>query len=122
MLSIVPMQAIPNHTFSAVIPFDEENINLRFTMQYNEIAGFWFVDISKDDTMLLSGYPLIPAQDLLEQFGLTVVGLPTSRMSFSLIITTVKLRLTLIRTPHTLNSLRQITTTKFSIMTLRTLR
>lgn len=74
MLSIVPMQAIPNHTFSAVIPFDEENINLRFTMQYNEIAGFWFVDISKDDTMLLSGYPLIPAQDLLEQFQYLGIG------------------------------------------------
>lgn len=74
MLSIVPMQAIPNHTFSAVIPFDDQNINLRFTMQYNEICNFWFVDISQNDTMLLSGYPLIPAQDLLEQFQYLGIG------------------------------------------------
>ena len=74
MLSIVPMQAIPNHTFSAVIPFDDQNINLQFTMQYNEICNFWFVDISQNDTMLLSGYPLIPAQDLLEQFQYLGIG------------------------------------------------
>lgn len=74
MLSIIPMQAVPNHTFSAVIPFDDKNIGLRFTMQFNEVAGFWFVDISQDDKMLLSGYPLIPAQDLLEQFQYLGIG------------------------------------------------
>ena len=74
MVSIVPMQAIPNHSFSCVIPLDNGNIELRFTMQYNEVAGFWFVDIGKDNQTILSGYPLIPAQDLLEQFQYMEIG------------------------------------------------
>ena len=74
MISIVPMQAIPNHSFSCVIPLNNGNIELRFTMQYNEVAGFWFVDIGKDNQTILSGYPLIPAQDLLEQFQYKGIG------------------------------------------------
>ena len=85
MLSIVPMQTIPNHTFSAVIPFTNENKRLRFTMQYNEVAGFWFVDVSQNDKMLLSAYPLIPAQDILEQFQYLGIGhayiLPRTQIS-----------------------------------------
>ena len=74
MYSIVPMQAIPNHSFSCVIPLNNGNIELRFTMQYNEVAGFWFVDIGKDNQTILSGYPLISAQDLLEQFQYMEIG------------------------------------------------
>ncbi len=74
MTSIVPMQAIPNHSFSSVIPLDEGNIKLRFTMQYNEVAKFWFVDISKDSKPLIAGMPLIPAQDLLEQYQYMGIG------------------------------------------------
>ena len=75
MLSIIPMQAIPNHSFSSVIPFTDSNIELRFTMQFNEVAGYWFVDISREPgEMLLSGYPWIPAQDLLEQFQYLGIG------------------------------------------------
>ena len=74
MISIVPMQAIPNHSFSCVIPLNNGNIELRFTMQYNDVAGFWFVDIGKDNQTIISGYPLIPAQDLLEQFQYMGIG------------------------------------------------
>ena len=74
MITIVPMQAIPNHSFTCVIPLGDINIELRFKMQYNEIAEYWFVDISKDDTLLLSGYPLIPQGDLLEQFQYMGIG------------------------------------------------
>ena len=85
MISIVPMQAIPNHSFSCVIPLNNGNIELRFTMQYNEVAGFWFVDIGKDNQTILSGYPLIPAQDLLEQFQYMGIGhaylIPRSELS-----------------------------------------
>ena len=85
MISIVPMQAIPNHSFSCVIPLNNGNIELRFTMQYNEVAGFWFVDIGKDNQTIISGYPLIPAQDLLEQFQYMGIGhaylIPRSELS-----------------------------------------
>ena len=74
MLSIIPMQTISNHSYSVVVPFTDQNINLRFTMQYNEVAEFWFVDISRNDQMLLSAYPWIPAQDLLEQFQYMEIG------------------------------------------------
>ena len=85
MISIVPMQAIPNHSFSCVIPLNNGNIELRFTMQYNDVAGFWFVDIGKDNQTIISGYPLIPAQDLLEQFQYMGIGhaylIPRSELS-----------------------------------------
>lgn len=85
MTSIVPMQAIPNHSFSCKIPLDAGNVDLRFTMQYNEIAGFWFIDIAKDSQTILAGYPLIPAQDILEQFQYMGIGhafiLPKSDVS-----------------------------------------
>jgi hypothetical protein len=85
MVSIVPMQAIPNHSFSCVIPLNNGNIELRFTMQYNEVAGFWFVDIGKDNQTIISGYPMIPAQDLLEQFQYMGIGhaylIPRSELS-----------------------------------------
>jgi hypothetical protein len=74
MLSIVPMQAVSNHTFSAVIPFNDQNVELTFTMHYNEIGNYWFIDITQDDQMLLSAYPLIPAQDILEQFQYLGIG------------------------------------------------
>lgn len=85
MISIVPMQAIPNHSFSCVIPLNNSNIELRFTMQYNEVAKFWFVDISKDSKPLIAGMPLIPAQDLLEQYQYMGIGhaylIPRSELS-----------------------------------------
>ena len=74
MTSIIPMQAIPNRSFSCVIPLDNENIELRFTMRYNEVAGFWFVDIGKNNQTIIAGYPLIPAQDILEQFRYLEIG------------------------------------------------
>jgi hypothetical protein len=69
------MQAIPNHSFSCVVPFTDSNVELRFTMQFNEVADYWFVDISRGDgEMLLSAYPWIPAQDILEQFQYLGIG------------------------------------------------
>lgn len=85
MISIIPMQAIPNHTFSCSIPLYRGNTELRFTMQYNEVAGFWFVDIAQGSETLLSGLPLIPAQDLLEQYQYMGIGhaylVPRSELS-----------------------------------------
>lgn len=43
-------------------------------MMYNELAGYWVVDISKDGTMVISGLPVVPAQDILEQFKHLEIG------------------------------------------------
>ena len=74
MFVIVPMQAIPNHSFSAVVPIDGGNVNLRFRLMYNELANYWIADISKDDAVVLAGLPLVPAQNILEQFGYLGIG------------------------------------------------
>ncbi|WP_297965651.1 phage baseplate plug protein [uncultured Anaerovibrio sp.] len=75
MTSIVPMIAIPNHSYSCTIPLTtKRNVTLRFTMQYNEVASIWYVFVDKDDKNILSSYPLIPAQDILEQFQYMDIG------------------------------------------------
>ena len=74
MYCYVPMQPIPNHQFSCSVPIDNLNLLLRFRMMYNELAGYWVVDISKGDTPVLSGLPVIPAQDILEQFKYLGIG------------------------------------------------
>lgn len=74
MFSIVPMQAIHDHSFRAVVPIDGGNTNLGFRLTYNELAGYWVIDISKDEEPVLSGLPMVPAQNLLEQFGYLGIG------------------------------------------------
>ena len=74
MYSIVPMQAIPNHSFGAVVPIDGGNTSLRFRLMYNEVAGYWVTDISKDGEKVLAGLPMVPAQNILEQFKYLGIG------------------------------------------------
>ena len=74
MICVIPMQAIPNHSFSAVVPIDGGNTNLGFRLMYNELANYWIVDISKDDEVVLAGLPMIPAQNILEQFKYLGIG------------------------------------------------
>ena len=74
MISIVPMQAIPNHKFSAVVPIDDGNVNLSFRLTYNELANCWIVDISKDETVVLAGLPMVPGQNILEQYAYLGIG------------------------------------------------
>lgn len=74
MYSIVPFQAIPNHSFSAVVPIDNGNTKLGFHLRYNEVATYWTVDISKDNETVIFSLPVKPAQNVLEQFGYLGIG------------------------------------------------
>lgn len=74
MYSIVPMQALPNHSFNAVVSIDGGNVDLRFRLMYNELANYWIVDISKNNEVVLAGLPLVPAQNILEQFAYLGIG------------------------------------------------
>lgn len=74
MFQRVPMQAQPNHSFSAVVTLKEENKKLTFRMTYNEQAQYWCVDLSVNDKEVITGLPLVPAQDILEQFKHLEIG------------------------------------------------
>lgn len=74
MISIVPLIPITNHKYSCVIPLNNRNVELEFRMMYNEIAAFWYVDIRRNNELIIAGLPLIPAQDLLEQFQYLDIG------------------------------------------------
>lgn len=74
MYAIVPFQWVANHKFSAKLPIDNGNTLLEFRMRYNELAGYWTVDISKDDDVVYSGLPLIPSQNVLEQVSYLKIG------------------------------------------------
>ena len=68
------MQAQPNHSFDVVLPIDGGNTNIKIRLMYNEVAEFWVMDITKDNTVVLSGLPLVPAQDILEQLKYLEIG------------------------------------------------
>lgn len=75
MQSIIPIQAVPNMSFSSVIPVDSNNITLIFTLTYNELAKYWVVSIAKSDgTTLIRSLPVIPAQNILEQYKYMQIG------------------------------------------------
>lgn len=74
MYCTIPMQAAPNHSFSCSIPIDGGNTFLTFRLTYNDIAEYWIVDISKDDEVLISSLPLIPGENILEQFQYLGIG------------------------------------------------
>lgn len=75
MYSIIPLQATPNHTFFCTIPVDGANITLTFRLTYNELAKYFLVDLSNEEgTMLISALPVIPAQNILEQFTYMGIG------------------------------------------------
>ncbi|MDQ0202472.1 phage baseplate plug family protein [Pectinatus haikarae] len=75
MYSIIPLQAVPNQTFSSKIPVDKQNITLSFTLNYNELANYWVVSITDSNgTMLITSLPIIPAQNILEQFKYMNIG------------------------------------------------
>ena len=74
MYSIVPFQGIPHRKFSAKVPIDGGNTLLKFRMTYNDIAGYWLVDIYKNDVPVYAGLPLVPGQNILEQVGYLGIG------------------------------------------------
>lgn len=75
MISIVPLIPITNHTYTCVIPLtSKKNVQITFRLTYNEIGSFWFADISQNNKALISGLPLLPAQDILEQYQYLGIG------------------------------------------------
>lgn len=75
MLSIVPITATPGRRFSCKIPVDGQSAVLQFSLQYNELAGYWLVDIaSAGGKPLVSCLPALPAENILEQYAYLEIG------------------------------------------------
>ena len=75
MFSAIPIRGIPNYSFACVIPVDGANVTLLFRTTFNELAKYWLIDISTNEgVMLVSGLPVIPAQNILEQFSYMNIG------------------------------------------------
>lgn len=75
MISIIPLEAIPNKTTSCKIPVDGQNLLLLFTLTYNELAKYWVVEIKNSNgKSLVSALPVIPAENILEQFKYLKIG------------------------------------------------
>lgn len=75
MQSIIPITSTPNHKISSKILIDGKNTVLTFETKYNEIAGYWLVTISDGaGTNLISCLPVVPAQNILEQYSYLKIG------------------------------------------------
>ena len=75
---IKKMQEIPiiSNNFNCRLEVDGEKKYFNFAFRYNAISKMWFVDIKdiNKNQMLLNGLPLVPSQDLLEQYKYKNMG------------------------------------------------
>lgn len=75
MYAIIPLSGIPNNETTYRIPVNNGNISLKLRLTYNEISRYWSVDITnRDGAMLISALPLVPGQNILEQYEYMNVG------------------------------------------------
>lgn len=68
----------PNQTFKLTVDVDGNNITLDVFLRFNEMAGYWLMDLSKDGTALVASLPLVPgnnpAANLLHQYQHLEIG------------------------------------------------
>ena len=57
----IPLSPYPNQTFSASIPVNDENKDLKFELSYNSVAGYWMMTVSDVQTeeVIFSQLPLL---------------------------------------------------------------
>jgi hypothetical protein len=79
MAQIIPLDNSPNQQFTATLNVDGSPLTLQFKIYYNEMAGYWMMDIADaNGNPLLASRPLItgswPAANLLQQFAYLKIG------------------------------------------------
>lgn len=79
MLSIIPLNPAPNQKFQTKVPIDGCNKTLGFEVWYNDIAGYWTMNIKNEQgEYLLSSIPLVPGADeavnILGQYEYLSIG------------------------------------------------
>lgn len=57
----IPVSNYPNQSFVCTVPVNEQNINFRFRLWYNEQAQYWMLSIDdvKTEKNLISNIPVI---------------------------------------------------------------
>lgn len=74
-MQVIPLNSNPNQSFNITLSVDNKNLTLGFYIAYNEIAGYWFMNIAdKDGNKLLSGIPLLVGYNLLRQYKYLNIG------------------------------------------------
>ncbi len=72
---VLPVTSQPNQTFKTVLPLGERNVELTIGLSFREVPGYWTMDITgKDGVMLLSNLPLLKGGNLLAQYGYLGLG------------------------------------------------
>jgi hypothetical protein len=79
MDQIVPVTNAPNHTMTANLSVNGQQLNLLLTFNYNEMAQYWNMIIAdQNNNVLLADIPLLtgvyPAANLLNQFQYLNIG------------------------------------------------
>ena len=78
-LQIVPLTSSPYQTFTVLLTVDGNSLTLGLRVYYNEIGGYWLMDVSDSQgNNLLTSIPLItgeyPSSNLLGQYGYLKIG------------------------------------------------
>jgi len=78
-LQQVPVTNAPNQKFTASLQVDVSTLYLNLAIRYNEMAGYWVMDISdSNNNLLVASTPLItglwPAGNLLQQQAYLRIG------------------------------------------------
>ncbi len=76
---LVPLQSLPNQTFSVQLTVNGSALTLNLTCSYNAMAGWWKLSIADSNgNLLVDGVPLItgyyPSANLLAQYQYLRIG------------------------------------------------
>lgn len=77
---ILPLSTKPNQSFETTLSVDDKNLTLSFFVRYNDIEGYWLMDVSRTTTgeALIVCLPLVPgenpAANLLHQYQYLEIG------------------------------------------------
>jgi hypothetical protein len=79
MDQVIPLDAAPNQTWSAVVDISGGLQTFVCVLRYNDVAGYWVLTISdSNNQLLLDSVPLVggffPAGNLLGQFAYLNIG------------------------------------------------
>lgn len=79
MDQIVPLSNAPNQTMTVAVSINGVSLVLTLVIRYNEIVGYWIMDIADSDSnILLSDIPLLtgvwPSANVLAQYQYMNIG------------------------------------------------
>ena len=76
----IPLDNSPNQTFQATIEIDGKNVSFEFSLNYNEMAGYWMMKLMNQasSAVILDCVPLVPgafpSANILAQYAYLRIG------------------------------------------------